>query len=685
MISTREFRNIVDSLTDKISGIKDNLPELYEYIGLPQSQTCSIEAILKEIYRKIGSSFASEHKLVWRHCKQLEDELILDHILHGEPILPYLSILERIRDATRRPAESQSMSDNWHSAIGAAYDHVKLQSWGEDSERIARLYSREFAVANAASRLAQRGFPVQITEGHPRMEPSVEGKLVQKLEKMIRAIGGINVAKGIFKLIEPFYDQDQERFHLVRRVSTTGTDKITPQAPFGYLLNLAVKYSAAKCNLLDIEPKWRELIEMSTDYATLFNVQPYSMYESMFRDSISLIPFLQEVALYDTLFGIQQIRPRDAIKIAFGVFDWLDVDERYEGTWTINEVLTVAESILKIGQIQHGPFVIDVKTYHEFKGITQQQIQGIVESVLSHPLPGANIDYSKPTDLPGPDFFKHPLLPITKDNYCLLSASACSPAVIEALFCPLRKLYKEFDKKIGLAIERFLRREFEKRGVNVYGGEYRTGGQDGECDLVIETDDTVIFIEVKKKPLTRQARAGSDIGVLLDLAGSLLQGQLQAGHHEVNLRKAGYIDLNVDGQCKRLSLNGRAIERIAVTLFDYGGFQDRMLLQQFLNVTLQSEYLTHDASMQSKLTTVNKQARELRDQVDQLLELNPDSERQPFFHCWFLSVPQLLIILDSVTDNNSFKKALWNTRHLYYGALDFYFEHATANKMRNTI
>ena len=47
---------------------------------------------------------------------------------------------------------------------------------------------------------------------------------------------------------------------------------------------------------------------------------------------------------------------------------------------------------------------------------------------------------------------------------------------------------------------------------------------------------------------------------------------------------------------------------------------------------------------------------------------------QPFFHCWFLSVPQLLVLLDGVNGPEEFRASLWKTRHVTTGTSDFCFD-----------
>jgi hypothetical protein len=97
-----------------------------------------------------------------------------------------------------------------------------------------------------------------------------------------------------------------------------------------------------------------------------------------------------------------------------------------------------------------------------------------------------------------------------------LAAAPC----LEALMGLLRASQKGFDDRLGPPIELFLREQLSAHGIRTLAGTYVVDGDDGECDIVIETKKVVIFIEIKKKPLTRMAQAGSDAHVLIDLANS---------------------------------------------------------------------------------------------------------------------------------------------------------------------
>ena len=267
---------------------------------------------------------------------------------------------------------------------------------------------------------------------------------------------------------------------------------------------------------------------------------------------------------------------------------------------------------------------------------------------------------------------------IVNNQYLIVDRSVCGWGYVESLLTALRPHHKQFDDKVGLAIESFLREELHSHGVPTVTGDYDVSGEHGQCDIVPETPQTVFFMELKKKPLTRRARAGVDVDLLLDLAGSLLDAQAQAGWHELRLKKNGSLDLVTDGTRQTLSLGGRGIEKIAVGMMDFGSFQDRAMLEKFMEGALNVSFSSRDPVYDKRFKLINDALQEIRDQYSATHE--GESEiHQPFFNCWFLSIPQLLVILDVVTDANSFREALWSCRHITTGTSDLYFE---ISKMR---
>jgi len=197
----------------------------------------------------------------------------------------------------------------------------------------------------------------------------------------------------------------------------------------------------------------------------------------------------------------------------------------------------------------------------------------------------------------------------------------------------------------------------------------------------VPTPGVLVFLELKKKPLTRQARAGLDAELLLSLAGSMLDAHAQAGWHEFRITRAGFLDLVRHGETHRLSLDGRSIEKIALGMLDFGSFQDRIVLKQFLEATLNVSFGSPDPAYDKKLRKINIALTEIREQYN-TAHAGKAEVRQPFFNCWFMSIPQLLILLDEVSDPATFKDALWSNRHMVTGTSDLYFEMSKMRRMK---
>jgi len=88
---------------------------------------------------------------------------------------------------------------------------------------------------------------------------------------------------------------------------------------------------------------------------------------------------------------------------------------------------------------------------------------------------------------------------------------------------------------------------------------------------------------------------------------------------------------------------------------------------------MNASFTSPEPAMNNKVKQFNTKLGELRDQFA-ALHAGKTEVHAPFFHCWFLSIPQLLVLLDGVTGSDEFKKALWQTRSLASGTSDFYHD-----------
>lgn len=681
----KQFRQLVDNCHDNITKY-DDLKPLYEYVGLPTNiGFMSRDTAKAELYKKIANSFTAGHHLVWDLCNQFKQLLIQGHILDNTQTQPYFSVLEHLMDAIRSSVNNQGeISGNWEMAIQHASDYTHLSIDLRNHEQAA--YQRWYEVAYAAKKLQLKGYHFSRVGTEIYFTPQSEEKIVLTIENLVKSIGGLNVVRRVFKSVAHLYNSKQERYHLVRKIPRLGMSG-APQVPYNYILSLGIKHAFCKKPYKNSDSNWLKLIEFVKLYTTVLDVQNYFPPAFKTYDGKGLLSTLQAEGLYDSLFTFQQMRPQDTLEILRGVLIKLDFNTTYGSGWTLNEVLHICNALLEVTKNNPSICIVNKQElYKQCTSMTSQQVDKVLYDVLCHPKQGANQNYSKATDAPflkrneeklGHDFFLRPLLQNKNDLY-LIDRSICAPAFIEAIFTELRKVHKEKLENVivGYGVEAFIKEKLTLHGINCIAGKYRVNGIDGECDVVIETTEAIIFIETKKKALTRNARAGSDVHVLLDLTQSVLMAQKQAGGHEATLRQNGFIHLSDNGAEHTITLNGRHVERIALTLFDYGGFQDRILLKQFLETNLRLRYNVNEPKLQGKFDDLNESIESIVKQEVTLSDFRSDNHnRQPFFNCWFLSLPQLLVLLDDVHTSDDFKEQLWRTRSITHGSQDFYYEY----------
>jgi hypothetical protein len=265
-LSIVDLRNIVNNHDDRISGINDDLGKLYAHIGIKNSPSQS-RAVVKEFFNnKIKQSFTSPPARINKQCRNLVRTIICEHVLHGTPLNPHLSVIDHIRDLVRGEyPKTDASDDNWTQAIDAAMDSLQVSPYAISDDVIPLLNSRDYAVASAAKRLAARGYNIDLSEGRVKIDEETEAGIANKIESLIVEVGGSFAIETILRLMNPTYDNAQGRYHVVRRVNIMGTAQ--PALPLGHLFQIAIKHFPSKPKTLIPEVVWQVLQNLSVDYA----------------------------------------------------------------------------------------------------------------------------------------------------------------------------------------------------------------------------------------------------------------------------------------------------------------------------------------------------------------------------------------------------------------------------------
>ncbi|MEA5528742.1 hypothetical protein VB638_03920 [Dolichospermum sp. UHCC 0684] len=681
-----KFRNLVDTTSSTLAeyDIKElDLYRQYEHYGIAYDYALTSEIVELHLQRVVQESLCAGSNFHVSHLRKLRDQFILHYIIDEQSLQPYFYILEKILQfITNGSIYSLDTENQWRKAIQAVKDIITLSAT-PSVEHLERIYKRQVAVGYAAKKLRKKGYKLTTEDGKIIMDSSDQESLIKQLEADIKFLGGINITTRLFAWIENenLFDHEQERYHLVRSFSHE------PIEPIAYLLNLAVKNSLKSSIFIPGSPSetWQRLIETSTAFTAIFDVQPYSQIEIFIQRIDNLVKFLHDITVYDSIFTLTQLRPSDVLRILRGLLTWIDRD-LFTTTTGLNleQIFDVIETIIQSANYDRKP------TYYDFQSlssrmpnISHQSLRKILD-ILSHEK-SANQNFKLPNDILSVNFQFKPLLKTSNDEYVMLNPSWCSPAFYEAIVSHLKEYYdKNIHSTLGKKLEKFIRQEFSKKDISYSHGYYDNGkNTGGDCDIVVETSDTIILIEVKKKSLTREARSGNEFDIFVDMADSLIKAQSQLLNAELLIRtRPEGLELDTGST---IHLNDRNIAKVVITLLDFGGLNDRnvVFLLESIVGKLEQEISVNSLKLTTKKETETKQI--IENIQKRLKELNnlqsTTSNSSPFFNSWFLSLPQLLVLLDNVNSNDSLKTELWKTRSLSASTLDFYREYSFARDL----
>lgn len=550
----------------------------------------------------------------------------------------------------------------WLKALDIARALVVLGVYRHRNQRIS-------AVAAAGARLRERGFQIRV-EGSCFV--FAEGEMERATEQILSTLARCGQVGALGNLFRILRETDRSAFGVYLPVREYNLDRREGSYPFGFLVNLAVRAPAEGIGLEDGSPLWREALNLARDMVGVLDLEPYHAFEIIDPSPLRIEEKLRELALYDHLFSLRQW-PLDLAPLILREFFADDFRDEMQSSlgWHVGNMISLLEALSHFAT--RDPNVITraaLATGGIEADLLQRMLQffvhseGTVNAAYNHPLAAQNADMQ----------FK-PLVEIGSRRYLVPAASLIGPAFYEATMNALRPIIglDRANDLTGVGTERVVAALLRRAGLNVTvaGAHYDLGsGDDGECDLVVETENRILLIECKAKPLTRGSMAGVLGDALLDFAGGTFAAQTQALRHERILRTRDRIDFD-DGN-PSLERRGREITRLSVTLLDHGALQDRMVLVNFYEALLRMGVSV--APGYPKAGQVKKFGdllAKLRAETEALVEAGVPVREQALAGAT-LSVVQLAVLLDGIANLEQFVRRA--TKRVSYMSLNALYE-----------
>ncbi|MFM0134114.1 hypothetical protein, partial [Paraburkholderia sediminicola] len=547
---------------------------------------------------------------------------------------------------------------------------------GDDNALL--MNARSVARGKTARHLVDLGYEVAVIQGGiPQLSATSLTRLSADIDNHARRVGGARLLSKLLSDIASRYDPRTDRYLLLREGKTVVTEPEL-QKPWGYIFQLAVRHFHEQTKD-GSEAAYAQLLRLVTLAVALLDVQQYGSIENMYLRAGNIVAFLRNSVVYDSLFTLPQAAFRHIEIMYHGLITQTKFDSIVSQGMPMTAIVEISDAFLRLSNKTSSRNFTATELAQKTKR-SRANVINILDRVFAHPMAGANSALSFPPRSTQVDSGFRPLLKLDAETYVCPPTQISGPAALEALLAVVRQEHKNADGEIGTLVEDVIRSQFARRGVSFKCGDYDASGDDGkmvhgECDIVVETASKIIFFEVKKKPLTRAARSGDDISILGDMAKGLLSSQLQALGHEELLRKHSKLTLLRNGVETELAQNGREIFRVSVVFLDFGSIQDRQTFQQFMKISCFAKFDAVDRGRQSELDKLQKGFIELKEIGTRLGEL---TKTFPFENSYFLSIPQLLLLLEKSTGADSLVDELLRTRRMITPLRDFYGEYVFA-------
>lgn len=496
------------------------------------------------------------------------------------------------------------------------------------------------------------------------------------LENKIGNLGGIRTLIALFsKELTTKYHHKLDRYLIHRNKSTMGETSNISRVPYNYLINICGKFLDSGLKVYTVKGMdylYKEIIQLSSSYLTALDLQGYSVFEDMMVDYKNIPEYISNNIVFENIYIPTQYNPDFVLEVLDNLyrpaFEKANVKE-----YTFDEYLKVASVILK--------------EYSYCSKITLKELisktkikRTVLTKILSHlSQHKENINNEFKQILTPSNLFDKPLVLLNKDVYFLISPHFCGYSFIKVMYSILkRERVPALNQKLGEILEVYVKKKLEGKNFKYKSGHYSIDNPKtkGECDIVLETQDKIIFLEVKKRGLPDSFELGDDIDTLKSLGEGMVHAQKQILKHRIFLQKNGFMELheeqNILSPHTVLDLNNRRLISISLCLPEYGFLTNKPISSALLESLVFATYHAKDPEQEYKLAKLNKLSEQIVNLVSDLNEEDKKDVRSIFFDTVFRSLQQFLYSLKLSKNIDELIDYLTEEIHVVYGSLDFY-------------
>jgi len=631
----------------------------------------------KERYKNISMMIGGSSQYVRSVCQMLKKIM---YIKYGEKLVlgdgkvgDADRIIDCVIDAARVDCEADS-SMSFYDILKEAAFCVKDGSLGMHvTRRIDHKY-RDFGVS--IRHLRNLGLRFHVKGCGIYFDHSTSEGVNKKIESLCVRIGGLNIIHEATKELSHLIQKGTGRYSINRRVSM-GVSVAERDVPWGWMVALGMKnlrYSGNKIGSVKVKKDYEKLKEILKSVVSIYEIQKYSGFEDIHILPSEIINNLGDGFLWDCLVGIPQCPPKIAREFLEEIFDALP-DKLLEGVRISKaELVEVCKRIVDVScyKVRRLTFEELSRGFGERRGEVEEFLlsffvcEGGANNNLIFPPLNGSVDY----------YFK----PIFRDGdgglFVLpspITSMACITAALGLISFPGGVFNSKNDTCLGMAFEVAMRSMIGKRGFLVSHGDYKGSLGEGECDAVVETEKTIIFLEMKKKGLTRNSMEGNQVSILTDMNAAVFKPQIQCLKAIQNMSVDGDLVLNDGAASYTIKGGGKRVLSVSLTMQEMGFIQDSFNSFQLLKAASMVK-VGPIIGFEKTGRQFNEYADCLREYDQSFLGGEEDSRGELFLNSLLMSSFHLLYLLDCCDNNDELDSLIGRVCHVTTRVADTYME-----------
>lgn len=514
-----------------------------------------------------------------------------------------------------------------------------------------------------------------------------QNKIHKELEDNISYIGGRTVLKLLFENeIEKKYNKQLDRYLITKNKQLS----LKPQEtiiPYNYIIKLCMKHlgkNIATALTLDIATRYTKLIKDSKAFMDLLAIYNSNPITETQVDILGLIDFITENTIFENLCLPAQYNKEFIEEILCNIYQ-----PEYVSCKKCPEIYKY-QSFLKLifAIISERPCaILNAKKLSSKIRSNRATVQNLLEYFsIDVNDSNANFDniFSSTTSL------HKPLVKLNSEDFFFLSTQFSGYAFCNAIQDELQS--REFSRGLGNRLECFVKDILKKKHYAYKYGYYAPKNQEekGECDLILEDEKRILFVELKNCGLPYEFENCDIITILNCLGGGMLKAQKQILHHRLHLKKNNQkmkLYKNENDLTPFASIDNtdnKRIYSISICASEYAFFTSGVIASRLTEGLPNLTFNAIDKSRDKELEQLNKLSKQFGELIEKYAQLQADlTAHDLFFHSTFKTLQQFYTALRLSSNISDFISYLTFDTSIIFPFFDFYANLLSKIKLDN--